>query len=933
MDNPYSALEQEEPEEFIDFIRFRSLVSDVKVKLPEPPFHEPVDKSINKTFFSQLTCSSKYGYFAAACQTGFVCGQTEHLYDCIHATEKAQTASLEKHFFIPVNEGGVKFLALSQDELQLIVGRENASPVHSIALNNEIISINPNPEVYPDLVAVCVVNDGCKFIQLSTGQITQTIPDALVASWSPKGKQIACGNQEGIVSTIDITGKTVDAIPPPADLESNKVRALLWLENHTFLVVYGSTEVPDAEHVTYIINRKSKERYQLLNEITPIYNDDNCDNQFYMSVLRNFGTEAKTMVIIANAISSDLAVVGQHENGTWKTWTFEDNCIPLLPLSDDGELDTFPVGIAVDFSSSKDLPPFDPSESDTPVPPAPIFLLYTNEGRICAYHIYNTIMAKAGERYSAMVNAQDVFSIPTPSNKPSEIPQPIAPPTSTGPFNAALNNTPAFGAAPAFGAVPAFGAPSNAKIPSFSDMRVNASNIAKPSMSVLGSTQPAVVFGAGGFGGGGGGGMAQKSSFAALAKTSTQPGPVNNALGASTFGNAQPAFGSPSTLGNTQPPAFGKPSPLGNIQPPAPISAFEKRPSLDSIQPPAFEKISLLDNNQPPAFDTPSPLNNTRPIAQEQSLPPNAFQKDATFENQAEMVDHPPKEPQPVETKEENELGSFVMVDGPETHEEPEAYQISNEQMEPLTTNECQAEPYQTSNEQDDQTLLNKKVERQIEQVPKEDRPVEDVLSHRALVSRPNISPRFASLSKKAKANTTFELKATHPIAKEFEKLYMETKTCIEDTGNILVDIEQELNFHQTGEFKDEEYLENADYEWKRGDTHSIGFILDRLNASMPTVKEKTTLFYKTLSELESSIDNLVDHAERLNGMEIQDKLEAKDLEEIKEMGVDVQYNELLKIMERKKESIKKLIATTEENLNDLKKKLDLATVPSKHQH
>jgi hypothetical protein len=38
--------------------------------LPEPPFHEPVDKSTTKTFFSQLTCSSKYGYFAAACQSG-----------------------------------------------------------------------------------------------------------------------------------------------------------------------------------------------------------------------------------------------------------------------------------------------------------------------------------------------------------------------------------------------------------------------------------------------------------------------------------------------------------------------------------------------------------------------------------------------------------------------------------------------------------------------------------------------------------------------------------------------------------------------------------------------------------------------------------------------------------------------------------------------
>jgi hypothetical protein len=53
---------------------------------------------------------------------GFVCGQTEQLYDSIYAAEKGETVLLENYFLIPVKEGGVKFLNLSQDERQLIVG-------------------------------------------------------------------------------------------------------------------------------------------------------------------------------------------------------------------------------------------------------------------------------------------------------------------------------------------------------------------------------------------------------------------------------------------------------------------------------------------------------------------------------------------------------------------------------------------------------------------------------------------------------------------------------------------------------------------------------------------------------------------------------------------------------------------------------------------
>ncbi|KAG1454221.1 hypothetical protein G6F56_007376 [Rhizopus delemar] len=620
MNNPFSILNQEGSDESVDsvdsveFVHFESLVPDTKVKLPEQPFHEQVDRASTKSFFSQLTCSSKYGYFVAAGESGFLCGKTEQLYDTVYAAEKGDSISFGNCFQVPVKEGGIKFLVLSHDERQLIVGvtkgllliyhisdivkeRENTLAIRSISLDSEIISVHPNPEVYPDLVSVCVHNNGCKLVQITTGKIIHTIPYATSASWSPKGKQIVCGNKEGGIRAFDISGTVKDDIPAPQMANNLEVRALLWVENHIFLAIYGSTESPDAEHYPYIINRKAldeNEKYQPLGEITPIYNSENADNQFYLSLIRDFGTDAKTMVIVANAIASDFAVIGQNANGTWQTWDFEEGRIPSLPLSENNLEDTFPVGIAVDFSASKNLPPFDASESDTPVPPMPIFLFLTNEGRICTYHIYCNSLAKNSERYSGMVNAEDVFSIQPPSDEPTDFTQmPSAPTPSSqqpsqpsqpvvGAFGAALNNS---------NKTPAFGNLANTKLPSFSGMRTTVPSI-KPNTSAFGATQfQQPVFGAGGFGNAGAG-VAQTSSFAALAKTSTQ-----TSAGGGTFGNP-PAFGSAFTTGNT--PTFGSASTVGNTP------TFGNVAAVGKIPPPAFGNAAITQQNPFGHFKSPT---------------------------------------------------------------------------------------------------------------------------------------------------------------------------------------------------------------------------------------------------------------------------------------------------------------------------------------
>lgn len=610
---------------------------------------------------------------------------------------------------------------------------------------------------------------------------------------------------------------------------------MLWVENHIFLAIYGSTESPDAEHYPYIINRKApteEKKYQLLEEITPIYNSENFDNLFYMSVIRNFGPEAKTMIIVANAIASDLAVIGQHENGSWKTWNFEEGYIPSLPLSEDDYVDTLPVGIAVDFSASKALPPFDASETDSLVPPMPIFMFLTNEGRICAYHIYNTNFAKAGERYSGMVTAQDVHSIPAPSDKPTDLSQT---PSITAPTPASTSQTPAGPFATALSSsnnTSGSGISNNAKIPSFSDMRVSASSVVKPNPNAFGAAQSsAPIFGSGGFGLGGAG-MAQKSSFASLAKTSTQTSSVrtgSSGFGTSTYGS-QPTFGSTSTFGNLQKTTFGSTSPLGSAQPTplfgAPSIVGEKKEStFTSPSTGAFNSAY----NAPTKQDTPSLESSVFDASKYASTTEEKEeqQQQKPFST-AEAITEEPKKATDVEKIEEKEAESFVIVpnqltenrpkmsekdiveeqypiepqhgDKDKITEQPPEEQISIKEERPIDKQEIQA----TISEQEELPSEVKSIEKHIEtnnappteapemkpvpslsqqeqnaveeeQVSRDidegENPVKDVPTRFELPSRPKIATRFASLPKKTdkKPNVPQSLTATH-VSKAFFK-------------------------------------------------------------------------------------------------------------------------------------------------------------------
>jgi WD40 repeat protein len=82
-------------------------------------------------------------------------------------------------------------------------------------LDSEIIYIQPNPEVYPDVIAVITQNNECELIRFMTNEIIATISNSTVVCWSPKGKQIVCGTRNGMILAYDIEGNQKDKITPP----------------------------------------------------------------------------------------------------------------------------------------------------------------------------------------------------------------------------------------------------------------------------------------------------------------------------------------------------------------------------------------------------------------------------------------------------------------------------------------------------------------------------------------------------------------------------------------------------------------------------------------------------------------------------------------------------------------------------------------------
>ncbi|KAI8069114.1 uncharacterized protein B0P05DRAFT_551606 [Gilbertella persicaria] len=540
--NTFSALadpnEPIEPTD-IEFFTFTGLVPDAKVAVQKSSFE--IEKY--PATVSLLACSNQHGNFVAATNTGFLFGNTKALRKTFYNTEKGATSTLEEDKVSVSLDRPVQQVRYSANEDQILIAtaggqllvysvhdvqtnKEHVKPIHTYNLGKEIIDLRPNPEALPNLTAILFKDQRCQIMDTTTGQTQCDIPldNVTAICWSPKGKQIVCGKTDGSLQHFDIQGTSKDALSIPKPLaaghgdeqENRYVQDVLWIENHIFLVLYARPRHQEEEDYVndgYIINRKpttgsAGPEYIRLAEVTPIFSTEGRGNHFYMEIVRGLGREIKHLVIIANAATAELSVVGETQDGVWSTWQLPENGLANLPLSEETSMDTYPLGLALDLTADEKLPPVDPSENETGVDPVPILYYLNDEGHMGAHHCYNVELARRGGSYKS-------------ENQPSN--------TTTTTTITSSAPVSAFGTS-------AFGSAMESKSTggSFADL-----------LSGKAAAPPATTT-AGGFGSIGGGGLPSFSNLGSVPKISS--GFAN----ASSFSTpAKPSFGATTGFGST----------------------------------------------------------------------------------------------------------------------------------------------------------------------------------------------------------------------------------------------------------------------------------------------------------------------------------------------------------------------------------------------
>ncbi|KAJ2866401.1 hypothetical protein GGH94_001592 [Coemansia aciculifera] len=660
------------------------------LRISDQPFS--ANRRDTPAYVKLLAISNTYGYIVAGTPTGLSVFTTSDAEAELAKGESRGTntaVSLSARKEIDLSRfGQPTHVGISADELQVLVATisgkilvfsaasllhssGDTAPIISIAVGKEIRDMRANPQELPTAVAVLTLDGDVFIADLAEGSLKKIVSSGgtpiTAICWSRKGKQIVCGDTNAtLTQRLPTDGTIKRTIKPQVDdggiADGSAILAVDWIDTYTFFAVYGLT--PDGtftpgsggggngsndeddgfEHnmtSAYVITQASK-----LAPMQWLCVEDPCSSMmcptrypgFHIASISDWGTSAQNILIMAGTSSDATMTIGQAR-GTdsspeleWAMWDI-DGAMAVMPLSAiatdfNDSADTYPIGMAVDYTCKRDLPPV--LDDGDRVKPVPVLWVLNTDACLLGYHIYNTYEMKRGTRCPLMVD--QVKPLPGAAKSESTLTQAVVEPAKTTPFGSAK----AFGSAAGSGSTGAFGA--LAKPSSFTSGLFGSSSgstafgmsgtitpIVKPPTTlgvtgqhVFGSTSKSSAA-TPAFGGFGGTALsAGKSIFDAPASDSSIFGTGDKAKTASPFGGFgstalsagksifdAPASGSSIFDGNDKAKTA---SPFGvapTIGLPGPSKSTTAQPLL---APSGFGKSQVKDLSAKPSDNTPAPV-------------------------------------------------------------------------------------------------------------------------------------------------------------------------------------------------------------------------------------------------------------------------------------------------------------------------------------